>query len=100
MPLRCSRPGSPPARPPNRLAGRPNPPIAFDEPLRAAKGETMASVEQQSPVGTNGGPAAATIPVENPATGKVVTTVPIRGAEEVAMMAQRARAAQPGWEAI
>jgi acyl-CoA reductase-like NAD-dependent aldehyde dehydrogenase len=59
----------------------------------------MASVEQ-SPVETDGGPAAATIEVENPATGEIICTVPIRGPEEIASMAQRARSAQPGWEAL
>ena len=39
------------------------------------------------------------IQVENPATGEIVATVPDLGADAVAAMAQRARAAQPGWEA-
>jgi acyl-CoA reductase-like NAD-dependent aldehyde dehydrogenase len=58
----------------------------------------MASVEQQAPVDTDGGAAAATIAVENPATGEVITTVPVRGAQELEAMAKRARDAQPGWE--
>jgi acyl-CoA reductase-like NAD-dependent aldehyde dehydrogenase/choline dehydrogenase-like flavoprotein len=41
---------------------------------------------------------AAQIEVENPATGDVVATVPDLGADEVAAVASRARAAQPGWE--
>jgi acyl-CoA reductase-like NAD-dependent aldehyde dehydrogenase len=60
----------------------------------------MESVEQRNPAETNGGPAASTIPVENPATGELITTIPVLGSEEIQAMAQRARAAQPGWEAI
>jgi acyl-CoA reductase-like NAD-dependent aldehyde dehydrogenase len=48
-------------------------------------------------------PAAATqdtIPVENPATGELITTIPIQGADELAEMAAAAREAQPQWEAI
>ena len=59
----------------------------------------MASVEQNTPVITNGA-AAHTIAVENPATGQLITTVPVLGAEELQAMAQRARQAQPQWEAI
>ena len=59
----------------------------------------MASVEQRMPA-TNGIAAAGTIAVENPATGEVIRTVPILGAEELASMAARAREAQPQWEAI
>jgi acyl-CoA reductase-like NAD-dependent aldehyde dehydrogenase len=39
------------------------------------------------------------IPVENPATGEIIATVPDMSAEQVAEMAARARAAQPEWEA-
>jgi acyl-CoA reductase-like NAD-dependent aldehyde dehydrogenase len=60
----------------------------------------MASVEQQTRPERGGGPAAATIPVENPATGEIITTVPILGEVEVATLVDRARAAQPGWEAM
>jgi acyl-CoA reductase-like NAD-dependent aldehyde dehydrogenase len=59
----------------------------------------MGSVKQRTPAETNGG-AAQTIPVENPATGEVIGTVPVVGAEELKAMADRARAAQPQWEAI
>src|SRR5579875_237541 len=41
--------------------------------------------------------SAATIGVENPATGELITTVPLLGETEVRGMAERARAAQPGW---
>jgi acyl-CoA reductase-like NAD-dependent aldehyde dehydrogenase len=57
----------------------------------------MPSVEQRAPVETNGGPWAPTIPVENPATGDVLTTIPILGADAIEQMAAPARAAQPGW---
>src|SRR5271166_4157692 len=39
------------------------------------------------------------IPVENPATGEIVGTVPDLGADAIAEMAARGRAAQPEWEA-
>src|SRR5947209_12092390 len=60
----------------------------------------MASVTQQESATTNGGSAQDTIAVENPATGKLITTVPILGADELARMAERARAAQPAWDAM
>ncbi|HEY4897967.1 MAG TPA: aldehyde dehydrogenase family protein [Solirubrobacteraceae bacterium] len=60
----------------------------------------MATVEQQLPETLNGVAEAGTgIPVENPATGEIVATVPDLGADAVAEMALRARAAQPEWEA-
>ena len=43
---------------------------------------------------------ATTIDVENPATGKVIATVPVVPPDEVAALAARARRAQPGWEAL
>jgi acyl-CoA reductase-like NAD-dependent aldehyde dehydrogenase len=61
----------------------------------------MATVEQHLPethdgiVGTGEG-----VPVENPATGEIIATVADLGAEAVAEMAARGRAAQPGWEAF
>ena len=60
----------------------------------------MASVEQPTQAETNGIAAGDTIAVENPATGQLITTVPVLGAEELAPMAARAREAQPQWEAI
>ncbi len=59
----------------------------------------MGTVEQTTPAESNGSPAH-TIAVENPATGELITTVPVLGAEELQAMAQRARQAQPQWEAI
>jgi acyl-CoA reductase-like NAD-dependent aldehyde dehydrogenase len=61
----------------------------------------MASVEQRTPADTNGGAAhAGSIPVENPATGELITTVPNLAAAEVGEMVARARAAQPAWAAL
>ncbi len=60
----------------------------------------MASVSQQTPVQTNGGTATATIGVENPATGELITTIPVLGTDEIADFAKRARAAQPAWDAM
>jgi acyl-CoA reductase-like NAD-dependent aldehyde dehydrogenase len=42
----------------------------------------------------------ATLAVENPATGEVVRTVPATTPEDVQAMVERARAAQPAWEAL
>ncbi len=63
----------------------------------------MASVEQQAPDevavnGTNG--STGSIPVENPATGEIIATVPDLGADEVRAMAAKARQVQPGWDAL
>ena len=44
--------------------------------------------------------ATETIEVENPATGEVIRSLPVTTAEEVAAMVERARAAQPAWEAL
>src|SRR4051812_12192830 len=41
-----------------------------------------------------------TIEVENPATGEVIRTVPVTSPAEVGAMVDRARAAQPAWEAL
>jgi acyl-CoA reductase-like NAD-dependent aldehyde dehydrogenase len=59
----------------------------------------MASVDERTSDHTTSG-RPNTIPVENPATGEVIATIPIQGAEELAAMAARAREAQPQWEAI
>src|SRR5436305_2197313 len=64
----------------------------------------MATVEQQVPETENGvatgvTPIAGGIPVENPATGETIATVPDMSAEQVAELAARGRAAQPEWEA-
>ena len=61
--------------------------------------EEAQIVEQAPQTGNGGGPTGGEIPVENPATGEIVATVPDLGPEAVAAMAERGRAAQPGWEA-
>jgi acyl-CoA reductase-like NAD-dependent aldehyde dehydrogenase len=58
----------------------------------------MATVESKPATASTNG--AAGIPVENPATGEVITTVPAMSAEEVKALAARARKAQPEWEAM
>jgi acyl-CoA reductase-like NAD-dependent aldehyde dehydrogenase len=45
-------------------------------------------------------PPAQKIEVENPATGQIVATVDVVGPERIAELVARARAAQPGWEAL
>jgi acyl-CoA reductase-like NAD-dependent aldehyde dehydrogenase len=60
----------------------------------------MAHVEQRRPAESNGARAADTFAVENPATGELITTVPLLGAGDLEAMAARARQAQPQWEAI
>ena len=49
---------------------------------------------------TNGTPGAGEIIVENPATGREVGRVPEMSGDEVAELARKARAAQPGWNAL
>ncbi|MEA2198420.1 MAG: hypothetical protein QOJ25_2471 [Solirubrobacteraceae bacterium] len=60
----------------------------------------MASVEQHERAETNGSATADGIPVENPATGELITTVPNLGKAEIKEMVARARAAQPEWAAL
>ncbi len=68
----------------------------------------MATVEQHTSEqpqtritseGDEAGDVRTDIPVENPATGEIVGTVPDLDADAVAEMAARGRAAQPEWEA-
>ncbi len=59
----------------------------------------MSSVEQHETAGANGA-TAESIAVENPATGELVSTVPLLGADALAELAARGREAQPQWEAI
>jgi acyl-CoA reductase-like NAD-dependent aldehyde dehydrogenase len=54
--------------------------------------------ERTADSATNG--QALTIPVENPATGAVLTTIPIHGEAELSRLAASAREAQPQWAAI
>ncbi|HEY6524040.1 MAG TPA: aldehyde dehydrogenase family protein, partial [Solirubrobacteraceae bacterium] len=62
----------------------------------------MGTVEQTKAGGpdASNGASAHTIAVENPATGELITTVPVLGAAELEAMVLRARQAQPQWEAI
>ncbi|HEY5317177.1 MAG TPA: aldehyde dehydrogenase family protein [Solirubrobacteraceae bacterium] len=60
----------------------------------------MASVEQRGRAQSNGGATSASIPVENPATGELITTVPTLGESEIGEIVARARAAQPAWAAL
>jgi acyl-CoA reductase-like NAD-dependent aldehyde dehydrogenase len=60
-----------------------------------------SEIDQQAPQPQNGvAHAGQDIPVENPATGEIVATVPDLGAEAVAAMAAHGRAAQSDWEAL
>ncbi len=60
----------------------------------------MATVEQAIPQTHNGvAHAGDEVPVENPATGRTIGSVPDLGPEAVAEMARRGRIAQPVWEA-
>jgi acyl-CoA reductase-like NAD-dependent aldehyde dehydrogenase len=56
----------------------------------------MSSVKR--PLRVNG--EHATIGVENPATGDLISTVPVFAPEDIALAAARARAAQPAWAAM
>src|SRR3954451_5583749 len=59
----------------------------------------MATVDHE-PTATSSSDGTRTIPVENPATGQIVRTIPATQPDEVAAIVARARAAQPGWEAL
>ena len=59
----------------------------------------MATVEQEAPERNGIIQDAGAIPVENPATGEIIATVPDLSPEQVAEMAAKGRAAQPEWEA-
>ena len=62
----------------------------------------MATTVEQHPAQTLNGAEQGRegIPVENPATGEIVATVPDLGGDAVAEMARQARAAQPAWEEL
>jgi len=61
----------------------------------------MASADTTTvPSGNGHGAHGADVPVDNPATGEVIAHVPDLGAEAVAGLARRGRAAQPGWLAL
>jgi acyl-CoA reductase-like NAD-dependent aldehyde dehydrogenase len=58
----------------------------------------MATVEAKTTTTANG--SGDGIPVQNPATGAIIRTVPVVSPEGLAKMAADARAAQPAWEAL
>ena len=60
----------------------------------------MASTETTAAQSTNGASARADIEVVNPANGRVIATVPDLGPDQVKEVVAKARAAQPGWEAL
>ncbi|MCW2967104.1 MAG: aldehyde dehydrogenase family protein [Solirubrobacteraceae bacterium] len=60
----------------------------------------MAGTMEDQQSHTNGSAGANEIEVVNPATGEVIGKVPDLGADEVAELARKARAAQPAWEAL
>jgi acyl-CoA reductase-like NAD-dependent aldehyde dehydrogenase len=64
----------------------------------------MSTVEKPQaathPNGARTEAAAATIPVENPATGETIAYVDDMDAERVEALTMRARRAQPAWEAL
>ena len=60
----------------------------------------MATDEKQPEAARDGAPAADAIAVENPATGATIAHVPDMGAGRVAELVERARRAQPAWEAL
>jgi acyl-CoA reductase-like NAD-dependent aldehyde dehydrogenase len=53
----------------------------------------MATIEQPQT-------STETIEVENPATGQVIKSLPVTSPEEVRVLVDRARTAQPAWEAM
>src|SRR5262249_14329329 len=59
----------------------------------------MTSTAQHETADSNGA-SADTIAVENPATGELITRVPLMDAQAPSELAARAREAHPQWEAI
>ena len=59
----------------------------------------MSTVEEQPTAQANGA-SAGQIPVMAPATGEVITHVPDMDAAQIEGLVDRARAAQPGWQAL
>ena len=54
----------------------------------------------ETDVSTNGKPNGSTVEVRNPATGELIGSVPAMSPGDVTEAVARARAAQPGWEAL
>src|SRR5919204_3450062 len=61
---------------------------------------TVEAKPDQADAGGNGAPERRAVAVENPATGQTVATVPDMDSAQVKELVDRARAAQPGWEAL
>jgi acyl-CoA reductase-like NAD-dependent aldehyde dehydrogenase len=60
----------------------------------------MATHTDELTIDTRTEAPRATFDVENPATGRTVAAVPLLGPDEIAHIGDRARAAQPAWEAL
>ncbi|MBX5470083.1 MAG: aldehyde dehydrogenase family protein [Thermoleophilaceae bacterium] len=60
----------------------------------------MSTIEQTTEKPGNGARAQDSIAVENPATGEIIGHVPNLSREQIEDRVRRARAAQPGWEAL
>jgi acyl-CoA reductase-like NAD-dependent aldehyde dehydrogenase len=60
----------------------------------------MAGTVEQHETSGNGAAAPGEFEVFNPATGQVIAKVPDMTPEQVAELARKGRAAQPGWEAM
>jgi acyl-CoA reductase-like NAD-dependent aldehyde dehydrogenase len=60
----------------------------------------VAAVEPDMAKTDGGGGTQGTIPVENPATGEVVGTIPVLGGEQMQVLAAKAREARPGWQQL
>jgi len=62
--------------------------------------EQATTTQQPTAEAASGNGQRKTIEVTNPATGENIASVPALDPTEVAELVQRARAAQPGWEAL
>ncbi len=60
---------------------------------------TATAEAEASTNGKSGAGSGRSIEVHNPATGKLIGTVPAIGPDEVTALVERARRAQPAWEA-
>jgi acyl-CoA reductase-like NAD-dependent aldehyde dehydrogenase len=60
----------------------------------------MATAQRQAQAETNGAPPSSTFTVENPSTGQTLAELPALDRDGVVRLVERARAAQPAWEAL
>ena len=60
----------------------------------------MATTEERSPTRAGDGDERETFTVDNPATGETITELAEMTREDVLGLVEKARAAQPGWEAL